>query len=267
MLVSVPGLSALYQERISFTRLPFAAMGDSFRARRVLRGAAMTSSPSAASRGDPVSRIGGAPVTFDTSSVAAGGSAGEPRRAPRVGRATADERNPATVPRIRPAARSPRGGPRRNTMRRGARIASLALACGLAVLACERGRESTAAPAAGAAVAASAQPATGGRGNPVVLIQTSKGTLKVELDAEHAPISVKNFLAYADAGFYDGTIFHRVIDGFMIQGGGFTPDMTQKPTNAPIKNEAGNGLQNRRGTLAMARTASSTARRRSSSST
>jgi peptidyl-prolyl cis-trans isomerase A (cyclophilin A) len=139
-------------------------------------------------------------------------------------------------------------------MRRGARIASLALACGLAVLACERGGESTAAPAAGAAVAASEQPATGGRGNPVVLIQTSKGTLKVELDAEHAPISVKNFLAYADAGFYDGTIFHRVIDGFMIQGGGFTPDMTQKPTSAPIKNEAGNGLQNRRGTLAMART-------------
>jgi peptidyl-prolyl cis-trans isomerase A (cyclophilin A) len=138
-------------------------------------------------------------------------------------------------------------------MRRTARIASLALALGLAALACERAGEPTAASAAGAA-GASAQPASGGRGNPVLLIQTSKGTLKVELEAERAPVTVKNFLAYADEGFYDGTVFHRVIDGFMIQGGGFTPDMKQKETKAPIKNEADNGLQNRRGTLAMART-------------
>ena len=88
----------------------------------------------------------------------------------------------------------------------------------------------------------------------MVLIQTSKGTLKVELDAEHAPLTLKNFLAYADAGFYDGTIFHRVIDNFMIQGGGFTPDMKEKPTRAPIPLEARNGLSNQRGTLAMART-------------
>jgi len=137
-------------------------------------------------------------------------------------------------------------------MRRGARIASLTLAVGLAALACQQGDESATAAAAGAAGAAAA-PATG-EGNPVVLIQTSKGTLKVELETERSPLTVQNFLAYADEGFYDGTIFHRVIDGFMIQGGGFGKDMTQKPTKAPVKNEAGNGLLNRRGTLAMART-------------
>jgi peptidyl-prolyl cis-trans isomerase A (cyclophilin A) len=138
-------------------------------------------------------------------------------------------------------------------MRRGARIASLALAVGLAALACQQGDESATAAAAGAAGAAAA-PATGERGNPVVLVQTSKGTFKVELETERAPLTVQNFLAYADDGFFDGTIFHRVIDGFMIQGGGFAPDMTQKPTKAPIKNEASNGLLNKRGTLAMART-------------
>jgi peptidyl-prolyl cis-trans isomerase A (cyclophilin A) len=92
------------------------------------------------------------------------------------------------------------------------------------------------------------------KGKPVVVIKTSKGDIRVELESEKAPITVKNFLAYVDAGFYDGTIFHRVIDGFMIQGGGFTKDMAQKPTNAPIKNEADNGLKNARGTIAMART-------------
>jgi peptidyl-prolyl cis-trans isomerase A (cyclophilin A) len=138
-------------------------------------------------------------------------------------------------------------------MRQMARIASLALAVGLGALACGQVDESATAAAAGAAGAAAA-PATGERGNPVVLIQTSKGTFKVELEAERAPLTVKNFLAYADEGFYDGTIFHRVIDGFMIQGGGFAGDMTQKPTKAPIKNEASSGLLNKRGTLAMART-------------
>ena len=92
------------------------------------------------------------------------------------------------------------------------------------------------------------------KGKPVVVIKTSKGEIRLELESEKAPVTVKNFLAYVDAGFYDGTIFHRVIDGFMIQGGGFTQDMTQKPTNAPIKNEADNGLKNARGTIAMART-------------
>ena len=85
-------------------------------------------------------------------------------------------------------------------------------------------------------------------------IETSMGTITVELDDTKAPITVKNFIDYAQAGHYDGTIFHRVIDGFMIQGGGFTKDMNQKETRAPIKNEAANGLKNARGTLAMART-------------
>ena len=91
-------------------------------------------------------------------------------------------------------------------------------------------------------------------GNPVVILKTSKGDIKIELDKENAPITVDNFLAYTEGGFYDGTIFHRVINNFMIQGGGFTADMQQKPANAPIKNEADNGLKNERGTIAMART-------------
>jgi len=91
-------------------------------------------------------------------------------------------------------------------------------------------------------------------GNPVVILKTSKGDIKIELDKENAPISVDNFLAYVEDGFYNGTIFHRVINKFMVQGGGFTADMLQKPTNAPIKNEADNGLKNERGTIAMART-------------
>ena len=89
---------------------------------------------------------------------------------------------------------------------------------------------------------------------PEYVVKTSLGEIKIELNEEKAPISVKNFLSYMDEGFYDGTIFHRVIDGFMIQGGGFTADMIQKPTQQPIKNEAGNGLKNHRGTIAMART-------------
>lgn len=90
--------------------------------------------------------------------------------------------------------------------------------------------------------------------NPLVLIKTNMGDIKVELFADKAPISTKNFLQYVDEGFYNNTIFHRVIDGFMIQGGGFTSDMTQKTTHGPIKNEADNGLKNKKGTLAMART-------------
>ena len=85
-------------------------------------------------------------------------------------------------------------------------------------------------------------------------IETSMGSITLELDDAKAPITVKNFLDYAKSGHYDGTIFHRVIDGFMIQGGGFTKSMDQKPTKAPIKNEAANGLSNKRGTIAMART-------------
>ena len=87
-----------------------------------------------------------------------------------------------------------------------------------------------------------------------VRLETSAGALTIELDAERAPLSAANFLAYVNAGHYDGTVFHRVIKGFMVQGGGFEPGMTQKPTRAPITNEADNGLKNKRYTLAMART-------------
>ena len=87
-----------------------------------------------------------------------------------------------------------------------------------------------------------------------VKLTTSMGAITVELDKAKAPVSTENFVKYVDSGHYNGTIFHRVIDGFMIQGGGFTKDMQQKPTQAPIKNEAANGLKNDMYTLAMART-------------
>jgi peptidyl-prolyl cis-trans isomerase A (cyclophilin A) len=90
--------------------------------------------------------------------------------------------------------------------------------------------------------------------NPVVVMETSMGNLEIELNQEKAPITVQNFLKYVDEGFYNGTIFHRVISNFMIQGGGFTEDMNQKPTREQIKNEAKNGLKNSVGTIAMART-------------
>ena len=90
--------------------------------------------------------------------------------------------------------------------------------------------------------------------HPTVLFKTTAGDIKVELDAEKAPNSVKNFLQYVKEGHYNGTIFHRVIDGFMVQGGGFTTDMQQKSVHAPVKIESDNGLKNMRGTIAMART-------------
>ncbi len=90
--------------------------------------------------------------------------------------------------------------------------------------------------------------------NPVVVMETSEGTVKIELWPDKAPVSVKNFLRYADEKFYDGTIFHRVIANFMIQGGGMTADLRRKQTREPIKNEASAELKNLRGTIAMART-------------
>ncbi len=89
---------------------------------------------------------------------------------------------------------------------------------------------------------------------PRIALETSMGRIIVELDPENAPVTVANFLSYVDSAFYDGTVFHRVIPGFMVQGGGFDPELTKKPTQAPIENEAKNGLVNARGTLAMART-------------
>jgi len=88
----------------------------------------------------------------------------------------------------------------------------------------------------------------------MIRMQTNKGVIEIELDAVKAPETAENFTNYVKDGFYDGTIFHRVIDGFMIQGGGMEPGMKEKQTNAPVKNEADNGLKNDRGTLAMART-------------
>ncbi len=99
-----------------------------------------------------------------------------------------------------------------------------------------------------AASACSAKP------NPVVVVETSMGSFKVELFQDKAPITVKNFLAYVDDKFYDGLIFHRIMSDFMIQGGGFEPGLKEKRTRDPIKNESHNGLENKRGTLAMART-------------
>jgi len=91
--------------------------------------------------------------------------------------------------------------------------------------------------------------------NPKVIMKTSMGDITIELYPDKAPITVKNYLSYVDEKFYDGTIFHRVMKGFMIQGGGLTPDFKEKPTKPAIKNEAANGLKNKRGTIAMARTA------------
>lgn len=89
----------------------------------------------------------------------------------------------------------------------------------------------------------------------MITLQTNYGPIKLQLNREMAPLTVDNFIQYASNGFYDGTIFHRVMDGFMIQGGGFDANMNQKKTSAPIKNEANKGLKNKRGSIAMARTA------------
>ncbi len=93
------------------------------------------------------------------------------------------------------------------------------------------------------------------KGSPHVLLNTSAGDIELELDSQKAPVSVQNFLDYANSGFYNGTVFHRVIPGFMVQGGGFNKELQQKQPKPPIKNEADNGLRNTRGTIAMARTA------------
>ena len=108
---------------------------------------------------------------------------------------------------------------------------------------------------AGAGAAASAMPVAEVSGaGPRVTLETTLGDIELALDAARAPVTVENFLGYVDDGFYDGTVFHRVIEGFMIQGGGFDADLARRETRAPIRNEADNGLANRRYTIAMART-------------
>ena len=101
---------------------------------------------------------------------------------------------------------------------------------------------------------AAAAPVHPAPGNPIVVIDTSMGSITVELFKDQAPVSVANFLEYVRDGFYAGTVWHRVVPGYVIQGGGFTADLEEKPTRPPIQNEATNGLSNRRGTVAMART-------------
>jgi cyclophilin family peptidyl-prolyl cis-trans isomerase len=91
-------------------------------------------------------------------------------------------------------------------------------------------------------------------GNPIVVLDTTMGEITIELNRERAPVSTENFLQYLRDGHYDGTLFHRVIKGFMVQGGGYTPEYERKPTRGPIRNEATNRLRNQRGTVAMART-------------
>jgi peptidyl-prolyl cis-trans isomerase A (cyclophilin A) len=111
--------------------------------------------------------------------------------------------------------------------------------------------QAAASPAASAAPAPSPRPTPSG---PVVVLDTSAGRIRIGLYQDKSPVSVENFLRYVRKGQYDGTVFHRVIPGFMIQGGGMTPDLKEKPTDKPIRNEARNGLRNNRGTVAMART-------------
>jgi peptidyl-prolyl cis-trans isomerase A (cyclophilin A) len=109
-------------------------------------------------------------------------------------------------------------------------------------------------PTPPAPAAAAEQPPAAAGGSPIIELQTSKGTIVLQLDGQKAPVSTENFVQYVRSGHYDGTIFHRVIPGFMIQGGGMLPSMDEKPTRDPIANEAKNGLKNARGTIAMART-------------
>lgn len=116
-------------------------------------------------------------------------------------------------------------------------------------------KSTLAAVAAVFALSALSPAALAAKGDPRVLLTTSAGNIELELNSQKAPVSVKNFIDYVNSGFYNNTAFHRVIPGFMIQGGGFTEDMSQKQPNPPIKNEADNGLRNTRGTISMARTA------------
>src|ERR1043166_4610250 len=126
----------------------------------------------------------------------------------------------------------------------------------LATLATQPAPQTTATTPAVAGTPSLTTPAPGkAMSNPVVTIKTNLGSFDVELFADKAPKSVENFLGYVKANHYDNTIFHRVIAGFMVQGGGFDPQMSKKATRAPVVNEAGNGLKNTTGTIAMARTA------------
>jgi peptidyl-prolyl cis-trans isomerase A (cyclophilin A) len=130
------------------------------------------------------------------------------------------------------------------------------LPAGLLMSGCKQKKETQPTTKQGQEVSQMSQPdkKVADANQPKVQLQTSMGNIVIELNQKAAPVTVKNFLQYVEEGFYDGTIFHRVISGFMIQGGGFTSDMVQKQAHAPIINESSNGLKNDRGTIAMART-------------
>jgi len=131
------------------------------------------------------------------------------------------------------------------------RLAIVAAALAIVPVACSKSSDE---PAAGQPAATTPPEADQEQPVEYVLLDTSMGEILLELDREKAPATVKSFLQYVDDGFYDGTIFHRVIPGFMVQGGGFTPEMQPKPTSGNVRNESSNGLLNDRGTIAMART-------------
>lgn len=132
-------------------------------------------------------------------------------------------------------------------------VAALCAAALLVAAGCSAEKDANRAPS-GDRDRTAAKPPEAAKGNPVVIIETSKGTIKAELWADKAPITVANFLRYTDEHHYDGLIFHRIVDGFMIQGGGMTPDGNPRRGHEPIRNEARPELRNQRGTLAMART-------------
>ncbi len=138
-------------------------------------------------------------------------------------------------------------------LRKSLALAALSAVCVFALACSQPGAEGTGTQS-GSQQSKSADSVAPESGNPTVVMKTSKGQIEIELLSDKAPATVENFLTYADDGHYDGTIFHRIIDGFMIQGGGFAKSLQQKPTRPPVKNEANNGMKNTRGTLAMART-------------
>jgi len=134
-------------------------------------------------------------------------------------------------------------------------VRRLGLLVGCAAFAVAGVASQAAAPAKKPAAAKKPAGKTPAGKSPTVVLETSMGTIQIELNEAKAPVTVQNFVRYVKKGQYNGTVFHRVIPGFMIQGGGFTPDMHEKPTDDPITNEGRNGLKNVRGTVAMARTA------------
>jgi peptidyl-prolyl cis-trans isomerase A (cyclophilin A) len=164
-----------------------------------------------------------------------------------------DETAESNTPAAPPSAPAVTTAPAAGSTTAGGTSASAPGTAGAASAAAGAGTGAGAAKAGGSAAAKASEETQPGK-NPIVELDTSTGKIRIQLDPAKAPITTKNFLTYVNSGFYNGTIFHRVIPNFMIQGGGFTPDMAEKQAKEPIRNEGGNGLKNNRGTIAMART-------------